>query len=283
MTQADPQQAARQTRPGWQGRAVLPPSGLAGLLLDIDDTLLTTREAMHRAATAATLAVWPDADPGRLGSVGRRYRDDPGGHFRAYTRGEHDLETMRSRRVADLATWLEVDFEDEHGARWRDHFDTGLMDGITVFEDVLPALEAAWDAGIPVALLTNAGVDITRDKLRRCRLDELLQARSVPLVTKDSLGIGKPAPEVFHHGCELIDRDPSTVAYVGDELDVDPVAAIDAGLGGAWVLRDGYAVSQADLDLAESRGLAPFTCVDEAVAALLHAGAPGFGSTARAR
>lgn len=253
------------------GAAVLPPDGLGGLLLDIDDTLLSTQEAMHRAVTAATLATWPDVDGDRALAAGPRYRDDPGGHFRAYTRGEHDLEAMRTRRVEDLAQWLELVIEDDATTRWREHFDGGLLDGLTVFDDVRPTLDLCHERRVPVALLTNAGVAITADKLARCGLADLLAERAIPLLTKDTLGIGKPAPEVFHRGAHELGLPPSRVAYVGDELDVDPLAALDAGLGAAWIRREGYAVRPADLELASRRGLAPFPDLASAVEALLTA------------
>src|SRR5699024_1658671 len=89
-------------REGALARVVPPPGETRGLLLDVDDTLLGTREAMLRAGQVAARELWPDADPTRVEEAGRRFRDDPGGHFRAYTRGEHDFATMRALRVRDV-------------------------------------------------------------------------------------------------------------------------------------------------------------------------------------
>ena len=270
------------------GRAVAPPAGLRGLLLDIDDTLISTRAAMHRAAALATSTVWPSVPAERAAAAGVRYRTDPAGHFRAYTRGEHDATTMRTRRVQDLATWLGVGEADAGSVtRWRAVFDPGLLDGLEVFEDVEAVLVRCREEELPVALLTNAPGDITADKLVRSGLGALLEgggdARAVPVVTKDTLGRGKPDPAVFHHACELLELPPATVAYVGDELDVDPVAALDAGLGAAWLRRPGYDVTADDLAVAAGRGLAPFDSLPAAVAALLGDPVRRFGSGAAAR
>ena len=57
------------------------------------------------------------------------------------------------------------------------------------------------------------------------------------LVGVDTLGFGKPDPRVFALACELIGVDAANVAYVGDEYDIDALAANEAGLMGIWLDR----------------------------------------------
>nr|WP_082570968.1 HAD-IA family hydrolase [Cellulomonas sp. Root485] len=52
-------------------------------------------------------------------------------------------------------------------------------------------------------------------------------------------GFGKPDPRVFVEACRRLGTAPERTAYVGDELDVDAVAARAAGLLGIWVDRPG--------------------------------------------
>ena len=59
------------------------------------------------------------------------------------------------------------------------------------------------------------------------------------LVGVDTLGFGKPDPRVFVEACRRLGTAPERTAYVGDELDVDAVAARAAGLLGIWVDRPG--------------------------------------------
>lgn len=265
---------------------VLPPAGVHGLLLDVDDTLIATRAAMVSAGSAAAQAVWPGADPERLACAGHRFREDPGGHFRAYTRGAFDFRTMRARRVADVADWLGVARGPDDTARWDSVFEEGMTRHLTAFEDVLPTLVACRARGIPVALLTNSSRAYTERKLRITRLATPVAELTVGVVTKDTLGLGKPAPAVFHHACELIGRDVSEVVHVGDELDVDPLAALDVGLGAAWVRRAGYPQDAAEVLLARGRGLAPLGTLEEVLTRLVPArsgGPDGFGSDGAAR
>lgn len=268
MRRSDPSVAVAVRR-----TVVAPPEGLRGLLLDIDDTLLSTREAMREAGAAAARTLWPHAGPDLAEAAGRRYHRDPKGHFRAFTRGELDLESMRRHRVREVADWMGASCSDSDVARWKDVFDEVFGAVLVVFDDVLPTLQRCDEAGLPIAFLTNAAADYTWVKLRRCGLAELVGQRGIPVITKDTLGVGKPAPAVFEHAAQALGFSPSQVAHVGDELDVDPLAALAAGMGAGWVRRPGYEVGAADLATAAEHGLAPLPGLQEAVSALTVEGA----------
>lgn len=248
---------------------VVPPGGRTrGVLLDIDDTLLGTREAMLLAGELAARELWPDAEPARLGQAGRRFREDAGGHFRAYTRGEHDFATMRAQRVTELATWLGQEPSRDDAARWDELYEAAFARALRAFDDVVPALASCRERGLTVALLTNSSADYTRSKLELAGLGGAIGRLTVGTVTKDTLGIGKPAPEVFHHACALMGLGADEVVYVGDELDVDTWAALDAGLGAAWLRRPGYELTEHELQEAAARGLTAATSLAEVLDAL---------------
>ena len=59
------------------------------------------------------------------------------------------------------------------------------------------------------------------------------------MVTRDTLGFGKPDPRVFAHACKEIGTLPEETVYVGDEYDVDVVGALGAGVRTVWLVRDG--------------------------------------------
>lgn len=263
---------------------VLPPrDGVQGVLLDVDDTLIGTRAAMVAAGRVAAGELWPDADPDRVEHAGRRYREDPQGYFRAFTRGEHAFEEMRALRVQDVAAWLGQDEAGVDLPRWTVHFDRAFAEALHVFDDVVEALETCRDLGWRTALLTNSSAAYTRDKLEQAGLTEVVEALTCGVVTKDTLGVGKPAARVFHHGCSLMGLDPGQVVYVGDELDVDTCGALDAGLGAAWLRRPGYERSDDHVSHAASHGLHPAGALTEVLDALVagrRGTGPGFGSGA---
>ena len=206
-----------------------------GVLFDVDDTVIDTAGAFGEAVAAVRRAFIPDLPAEREPEMLAMWRADAGGHYRAYTRGELGFDEQRRRRADELhaafggppvdeafyPAWLEV-FWGTHAGAWR------------AFDDVAGVLKTLDDAGVRVGVVTNARVALQESKLAAVGIESL-----PVLVGVDTLGFGKPRPEVFLEGCRLLGTDPARTAYVGDEPDVDALAASEAGLVGVWLDRPG--------------------------------------------
>ncbi|UZN04589.1 HAD family hydrolase [Cellulomonas sp. S1-8] len=204
-----------------------------GVLFDIDDTLVETRAAFRVALAAVLDRYVPGAD---VDVALAMWRADAGGHYRAYTRGERTQREQRMTRANELHAALggPVLDEDAYDA-WDALFDDAFASGWTAHADADAVLVRLLDAGIRVGALTNAGHAHQTAKLARVGLGERLEV----LVGVDTLGYGKPDPRVFLEACRRLGTAPDRTAYVGDELDVDAVAAQRAGLVGIWLDRPG--------------------------------------------
>jgi putative hydrolase of the HAD superfamily len=209
---------------------------LRAVLLDIDDTLVDTRGAF-RAAITSVVATWLphlDAD-GREAAV-QRWALDPGGHFRAYTRGEVDFETQRRRRAADLhQAFGGPPLDDEGARRWDAGYEDAFRRAWRPCPDAVPFLAVVRAAGLPMAAVTNMLTSYQVAKLDVVGLATYLRA----VVGLDVVGVGKPDPRPFLHACAVLGVEAEEAAYVGDEVDVDARAARDAGLLGVWLDRHG--------------------------------------------
>jgi putative hydrolase of the HAD superfamily len=105
-------------------------------------------------------------------------------------------------------------------------------------------------AGLAVGALSNAEVAYQSDKLAKVGLGD----RVPVLVGLDTFGVGKPDPRVFAEACRRLGTPRGRTAYVGDELDVDAVGAVEAGLVGVWLDRPGTRRGEIDGGrLAEAR------------------------------
>ncbi len=225
---------------------------LDGVLFDVDDTVVDTAGAFAEAVAAVRRAFLPDVPVEREPEMLAIWRSDVGGRYRAYTRGELGYDEQRRLRADELhaafggprvdeasyPVWLEV-FWGAFERAWR------------AFDDVAGVLKRLADAGVAVGVVTNASVELQTSKLATAQIEGL-----PVLVGVDTLGYGKPRPEVFWEGCRLLGTDPARTAYVGDEPDIDARAAADAGLLGVWLERPGVRF--------DARGGG------------LHAGRPGF-------
>jgi putative hydrolase of the HAD superfamily len=189
---------------------------------------------MHRAGAVAAAALWPQADPERSQRAGIRFRDDPEGHFGAYTRGEVEFAEMRRARIAELATWLDQGVDDDLWDAFEAAYEPAFLRALAAFDDVVPTIEALRARGCVVGVLTNSSGGYTTRKLAAAGLDGLFDV----VCSTDTLGYGKPDPRAFHEACRLLGTAPALTAYVGDELRTDPLGAADAGMPAAWLVRD---------------------------------------------
>lgn len=203
-----------------------------GVLLDVDDTLLDTRAAMTTGAQAGVSAVWPSLSAEKAHEVAVVFYEDGGRHFPRFTRGEIDFRTMRYSRLTYAADLLELPAIPVAAPEvFEEAFRPAFHAAQRVFEDVRPFLAACQDAGLAVGALTNSSQAMTADKLAAAGLSFEV------VVTRDTLGYGKPAPEVFHHACALLGTASERTIYVGDEYDIDVVGAAAAGMIPVWVNR----------------------------------------------
>lgn len=225
--------------------------GLDGVLFDIDDTLVATREAFGHAWSATARRYLPGLPPERDAELVTMWREDVHGHYSAYTRGEVGYVEQRLARANEVhaafgGPVLDAGTFDE----WDAVFDGGFRAAWAAHDDASAVIDALLAAGLAVGALSNASVAYQTDKLERADL----LARVPMLVGVDTLGFGKPDPRVFVEACRLLGTEPARTAYVGDELDVDAVAARDAGLVGVWIDRPGgrrHAISDAEIAAAD--------------------------------
>jgi putative hydrolase of the HAD superfamily len=130
-------------------------------------------------------------------------------------------------------------------------------DGHRLFDDVTETLEAARDAGIRLAIVTNGPSGAQRAKLEALGIDDSFDA----VFISAEVGAAKPDPAIFDFAIEELDADPATTWHVGDLLDKDVAGAQAAGIRGVWLNRlgetaaDGDAVP--DLEITSLRELLP--------------------------
>jgi putative hydrolase of the HAD superfamily len=218
---------------------------VSAILLDVDDTLVDTTAAMNGAGAIGMAAVWPEHDAQWHAPAAARFRSDPGGFFRRYITGELDFETMRARRLAEVGDAYGVPVPTGALEKFEAAFRPAFIARQHRFDDVLPFLRECGSAGVAVGALTNSSTEATLPKLEVTGLAD----RFATLVTRDTLGFGKPDARVFEAACERLGSEPARTAYIGDEWEADIVGAMGAGLQPIWLRRDGRAVATGSVDV----------------------------------
>jgi putative hydrolase of the HAD superfamily len=207
---------------------------ISALLLDVDDTLVDTRAAMVAAGEAAAAALWPQAGPEVHHGAGVHFHADPSGIFGRFSTGELSFAQMRQARVIDLLEFVALAATDEALQRFEEAYEPAFLSTLRLFDDVVPVLQALRSRGMPTGVLTNSSSVYTSQKLEMTGLAGFFAV----VATRDTLGFGKPDARAFHHACRLMGTAPSETLYVGDHLEIDAIAAQDAGLPALWLHRD---------------------------------------------
>ena len=213
--------------------------GVRALLLDVDDTIVDTQEAMVLAGTRAAAAIWPHR-AGEHRAMAQRYYDDPERWFPRYASGDVAFEAMRAGRLAEVAAAFGVEVPDGAHLSYVEAYAPAFRSAQRLFPDVPGLLAAAEGERLPVALLTNSAQAPTRVKLEALDLVDRFDV----VVTTDTLGFGKPDPRVYLEACRLLGAEPDRVLCIGDSIEWDVLGAEAAGLRAVWLDREGRGTSE---------------------------------------
>lgn len=103
-----------------------------------------------------------------------------------------------------------------------------------LFPDVLPALDALADAGLPLAVVSNWDSGLA-DVLARLGIAD----RFVALAVSALVGVRKPDPAIFQHALARLGVAPAAALHCGDGPEPDCRGASRAGIAAVLIDRSG--------------------------------------------
>ena len=182
------------------------PRGVAGVLFDLDGTLIDSApdlagaanrlRADHGLPPLALAQLRPMVGSGARGMVGVAFGVAP---------GDARFEPLRDAFLA--------------------HYEAGLLERTHPFEGVESMLSALEAAGIPWGIVTNKATRFTTPIVAGLGLAR----RAAVVVCGDTTPHAKPHPEPLWHAARAMGLAPEGVVYVGDDLR-DAQAAKAAGM-----------------------------------------------------
>lgn len=203
------------------------PDGIRACLFDLDGVLTDTARVHTRA--------WKAMFDGYLQQhVSPFVPFDPDADYRTYIDGKTREDGVRSFLASRHIDLPEGDSSDPPtaetvnglGNHKNELFQQFLKkNGVEVFEGSRRYLAAVRDAGLPAAVVSSSAN--TRQVLELTGLADLVQQRVDGITIRDENLRGKPAPDSFLRGAELLDIEPAHVAVFEDAL-----AGVAAGRAG---------------------------------------------------
>jgi putative hydrolase of the HAD superfamily len=248
------------------------------VLFDLDDTLMAHTRAVDLAIERAQRTAGELASSGVAGNdaagfaefaaadasaVQQRWRHLEELHYARYLSGELDYLGQRIWRARDLLLPYGVRLDDEAALRWFAEYLHGYRDNWTLFDDVLPTLDALERAapGVRFSIITNGDLAFQTDKLHRIGLWDRLDLTPVRadgsvdkperrgrLMASGELGVTKPDPAIFEAAARAFGVSAASCLYVGDRLATDAIGATAAGMRGVWLARPDRNLTSAAAD-----------------------------------
>jgi beta-phosphoglucomutase family hydrolase len=207
------------------------PEKVRACLFDLDG-VLTDTASVH---TKAWKAMFDNYLSQRAKSTGEKFVPfDEAADYRQYVDGkkrEDGVRSFLSSRGIQLPDGSPDDPDDAEtvyglGNRKNDMFQKVLHDdGVKVFDGSRRYLEAASAAGLGIAVVSSSAN--TRDVLEITGLDRFVQQRVDGITLRDEHIAGKPAPDSYLRGAQLLDVPADAAAVFEDAL-----SGVQAGRAG---------------------------------------------------
>jgi len=207
------------------------PDKVRACLFDLDG-VLTDTASVHAKAWKAMFDAYLSQRAERTGEKFVPF--DRGADYRQYVDGKKREDGVRSFLNSRGIQLPEGDPDDSGdaetiyglGKRKNDMFQKVLDDdGVEVFDGSRRYLRAVSAAGLGIAVVSSSAN--TRQVLEITGLDEFVQQRVDGITLRDEHIAGKPAPDSYLRGAQLLDVAPDAAAVFEDAL--SGVAAGHAG------------------------------------------------------
>jgi putative hydrolase of the HAD superfamily len=204
---------------------MLDPVKIKAITIDLDDTLWPIWPVIERAEKALHRWLVEHAPmTAALFSNPLALRDIRASMSTARPDLKHDMSALRRESIRFALTRADEDpllaeaaFEVFFDERQR----------VTLFDDALPALEFL-SARYPLVALSNGNADV-----RRVGIGQFFRAS----INAREFGVGKPDPRIFLAACGVVEVQPEQVLHVGDDITLDALGALNAGMQAAWLNR----------------------------------------------
>jgi putative hydrolase of the HAD superfamily len=206
------------------------PRSVQAVILDLDDTLLD-----HTGSATSAVRGWlPSLGIEPTNALVDAWLTAEARHYSAWLAGRLTYQEQRRERLRDFLPLVRhtpgTDSDlDELFSHYLAHYQASWIP----FGDVEAALVVITAAGLRTAILTNGTID-----QQNAKLDAIgLHGRVGPVFTAEQLGMSKPAPSTYLKVCTELAVHPSSALHVGDQYELDVVAARAAGLQAVYLDR----------------------------------------------
>ena len=200
-------------------------NGIKAIGFDMDDTLYD-RDLIYRSAydLVTRYVVKSDVEFEKFNLV---YQECSLVEYQKFMSGEKTFDEYQLDRFVDAFKELNIDIDIDQAKIFQAIYDYQKkhVQLRQFMEKILLDLVERDD--IKIFLLTNGPSDNQRKKIKNLKLDKFFSEDEI-FISGD-LSLSKPDRKIFDHVSEKLNLDPSSIVYIGDNLENDVIGALEAG------------------------------------------------------
>lgn len=216
---------------------------ITSILFDLDGTLIDHVTAIESAAGTLFDNVLGHPAIDRRSTFIERWKTLNRDWYQRFFAQQVSFQESARGKLRDAFLPFGVHFTDSNADMTLAEYFDNYIAMCRVFADVGPCLSQL--TTYKLGVITN-GQEIQQvEKIRRCGL-----ASSLPVVvTAEAAGSAKPDSQVFDEACTRLGVNKDEALYVGDDLEIDAIAAQNAGMTGIWLNRFGAEATNCPRDV----------------------------------
>ena len=199
------------------------------IFFDIDETLFDNKCAQNFAALKLYnecqdlhVTYEESAFPQKWNEVTEKY-------VQLFLANKISFQQQRRNRLREI---FRKDFTDSEADEMFTIYLRFYEENWRLFDDVITCLNKLRPRKL--GIISNGDKYQQRQKLRDLKIIERFEV----IVISDDIGISKPNPEIFWHGCKKANESLAKCYYIGDDLHTDAKASSEAGLKGILLNRE---------------------------------------------
>ena len=198
------------------------------IFFDIDETLFDNNRAQNLAARSFYYQFPALQDRYTKSAFALAWNAVTEKYLQQFFANQISFQQQRRKRLRDIfQKELPKEQADKIAAIYLNFYEENWG----LFDDVIPCLDTL--RSHKLGIISNGEKVQQRQKLK----DLNIFARFEVIIISDDIGISKPDPEIFWHGCKTANESPAECYYVGDNFKTDAKAASRAGMQAIWLNR----------------------------------------------
>ncbi len=200
------------------------------VLFDLDDTLIHHDAAIRGSALELFAQVLPGQSYSHAQFV-EKWISANASWYRKFYSGQVSFQESGRGKLRESFGEYGCMFSNTTADALLSEYWERYVELCQLFDDVLQCLGDL--NAYRVGVITNGQEAQQIEKLKRCGILSKFDV----VVTSQRAEAAKPSAEIFVYACRKLGESASNCIYIGDNLQIDAIAATEAGMVGVWLDR----------------------------------------------